>query len=145
MPRPLLKLNLVNLSKEKTKPPAPEILGFPLDAPLKKITAEEELIHNVLNSSTVPRKRQGKALTGLKQADFLNPRVLMPNHVENAEGIGEEGNELPADSAISNLILKATCWGFKDLLLKIQLFLEIHSFHHIEFGIECQTIELPLF
>ena len=98
IPSPQLKLNLVNLSGEETKPPAPENPGFPLDAPSKKILVEEEFIHNDFNLSKDPWKRQGIALTGFLQTTFLIPIELGPNHVENAAAKGEEDIMLSIDS-----------------------------------------------
>ena len=86
IPSPQLKLDSIPLSGEKTTPLAPEIPGFPLDAPSKKINAEEELIHNNLNASVLPRKRQGKEVIGLMQTNFLIPVGVEPNHVEVTEG-----------------------------------------------------------
>ena len=86
IPSPQLKLDSINFWGEKTKPPAPDIPWFPLDAPSKKIVAKEELIQNDLNASTFPWKIQGRELSGLIQTDFFKPWGLKPNHVENAKG-----------------------------------------------------------
>ena len=119
---PQLKENLNNLSGEKTKPPAPEIPRFPLDAPSKKIVVEAELIHNDLNASMFTWNRHGGELTGLTHTDFLNLDGLEPSHVEIVEGKDEEDVEFPAYSVISSLILCATIWGVVIWLLNISCF-----------------------
>ena len=107
VPSPQLKLNLVNLSGEKTKPTAPKNPRFPLDAPSKKIVVEEELIHICLKALALPRKCQGE-LTGLTQTIFLVHVDEGPSQDKNAEGGDEEDERHPTDSAINNLMLLAT-------------------------------------
>ena len=140
-PSPQLKLVSINLSGEKTKPPAPEIPGFPLDAPSKKIVVEEELIHNDLKASVLPQKFQGEEVAGLTQTNFLIPVGVEPNHAEITEGREEMEFILQAYSTIDLLMVLATIWGVVTLLLKIQLFLAIQKFHHVNFGIINQSLK----
>ena len=100
------------------------------------------------------RKRQGTILTGLKQTDDRIPIYFIPNHFENAGGkeeeiVVEEADELPAISRICCLNNEATCCWFGVFWLKMQLFLQIQSFHQMSLGIKshirCQIAEVPNF
>ena len=97
IPSPQLKLDSINLSREKTKPPTPEIPGFPLDAPSKKIVVEGELIHHDLNASTFPHTHQEGELTGLIHIVFLNPDRQEPINIVIAEDRDEGDVNLPVD------------------------------------------------
>ena len=89
-PRPQLKLVLISLPNEYTKPLAPETPGFPLDAPSKKFVAKEELVHQELKSSPMSRIRQEGDLAGLMQTFFDNLIRVEPIQFEisdvNVEG-----------------------------------------------------------
>ena len=81
-----------------------------MEAPSKKIAAEEYFIQNVLNSSTDPRNLQGMILACLMQATDLVSQKLEPSHFENAASREGEKDALPTYSTISNLVLEATIW-----------------------------------
>ena len=114
-----MKLNSTNLSGEITNPLALEIPGFPLEAPSKKIAAEEDFIQNYFNSSKDPQKCQGTTLTGLMQTTFLIPKELEPIHIENATSRGEEEIDLPTYLIINSLDLKTMVCEFGSWLLKM--------------------------
>ena len=65
MPSPHLNLIKDNPSKEMTRTPTLETPGLPLEAPSKKIAADDEIDQKELNATLSPRYLHGGEKTGL--------------------------------------------------------------------------------
>ena len=96
--------------------------GFPLEAQLKKIEAEGELIHHELNSSPDFLIRQGEGHIGWIQSTFGTYARIEPSQFAIFVG-GVEGDFIfPSISAKWHLIFCATVQGVTEMLLNNKLF-----------------------
>ena len=82
------------MSGEIIRPLAPEIPGFPFEAPSKKITAEDDFDQFKLNSSKPPRIRH----EGIKSS--LDNTFPTSKRGTDRREDGKEEGKLPMDSAI---------------------------------------------